>query len=170
MGLPADLLEQAYHLARRERRRPRQASLRRAVATAYYALFHQLVEDAMGNLLGKASTARPLRQALGRACSHAAMAKACRSFEAASLPSPLAAARGGAPVHPDMRQVARTFLRLQKQRHLADYDLNALFNRVEALRLVALADSALATWKRVRRSNDGRLFLACLVLWDGLKG
>jgi hypothetical protein len=33
-----DLLEQAKHLANREKKRPRQASLRRAVSTAYYAL------------------------------------------------------------------------------------------------------------------------------------
>lgn len=170
MGLPADLLEQGYHLARRERRRPRQASLRRAVATAYYALFHQLVQDAMGAMLGGSAATRPLRQALGRGCAHATMARACRSFEAAALPAPLAAARAGAPVHADVQAVARTFLRLQQQRHLADYDLNAAFDRTEVLRVLALADTAMATWRRVRRSADGRFFLACLVLWDGLRG
>lgn len=45
MGLPEDLLEQAGHLARRERKRPRQASLRRAVSAAYYALFHLLTSE-----------------------------------------------------------------------------------------------------------------------------
>lgn len=40
MAFPDDLLEQAVHLARREPGRPRQASLRRAISTAYYALFH----------------------------------------------------------------------------------------------------------------------------------
>jgi len=40
MAFPNDLLEQAKHLAIREKKRPRQASLRRAVSTAYYALFH----------------------------------------------------------------------------------------------------------------------------------
>ena len=36
--------EQAEHLVARERKKPKQASLRRAVA-AYYALFHLLVGD-----------------------------------------------------------------------------------------------------------------------------
>src|SRR5215475_8615401 len=46
MGLPEDLLEQAQHLVSRERTRPRQASLRRALSTAYYALFHLLISEA----------------------------------------------------------------------------------------------------------------------------
>jgi len=46
MGLAQDLLRQANHLATYEGANPSQASLRRAVSTAYYALFHLLIEDA----------------------------------------------------------------------------------------------------------------------------
>ena len=49
MAYPEDLLEQANHLARREPKRPKQASLRRAVSTAYYALFHLLIGQAVRN-------------------------------------------------------------------------------------------------------------------------
>src|SRR5580658_10967433 len=49
MPLANDLLEQAYHLARREPKRPRQASLRRAVSTSYYALFHLLLSHVTAN-------------------------------------------------------------------------------------------------------------------------
>jgi hypothetical protein len=49
MSFADDLLEQAYHLANRERKNPKQASLRRAVSTAYYALFHLLIEEAVSN-------------------------------------------------------------------------------------------------------------------------
>lgn len=45
MTLHHDLLEQAEHLAKRETKKPKQASLRRAVSSAYYALFHLLVSD-----------------------------------------------------------------------------------------------------------------------------
>lgn len=48
MSFADDLLEQAHHLAYREADDPRQASLRRAVSTAYYALFHSLVDEAVG--------------------------------------------------------------------------------------------------------------------------
>lgn len=47
MPFPDDLLEQAYDLAQKEATDPKQASLRRAVSTAYYALFHLLVEEAV---------------------------------------------------------------------------------------------------------------------------
>jgi hypothetical protein len=46
MSLPDDLLEQAGHLASRERTKPKQASLRRAISVSYYAVFHLLVDDA----------------------------------------------------------------------------------------------------------------------------
>jgi hypothetical protein len=45
VGLAHDLLQQANHLATYEGANPSQASLRRAVSTAYYALFHLLIED-----------------------------------------------------------------------------------------------------------------------------
>jgi len=47
MSLHYDLLEQAQHLANRERKQPRQASLRRAISSAYYALFHLLISEAV---------------------------------------------------------------------------------------------------------------------------
>lgn len=49
MSLAKDLLEQAKHLASRERKRPKQASLRRAVSTAYYAVFYLLIGEAVRN-------------------------------------------------------------------------------------------------------------------------
>ena len=49
MALADDLLEQAQHLAMRDPKRPRQASLRRAVSTAYYALFHLLIAATIVN-------------------------------------------------------------------------------------------------------------------------
>ena len=49
MPYSEDLLEQARRLAKREKKKPRQASLRRAVSTAYYALFHLLIHEATLN-------------------------------------------------------------------------------------------------------------------------
>lgn len=44
-GLAYQLKEQAYHLLNREPTRPRIVSLRRAVSTAYYALFHLVIDE-----------------------------------------------------------------------------------------------------------------------------
>jgi hypothetical protein len=72
MAFADDLLEQAYHLAKRERRNPRQASLRRAVSTAYYAVFHLLIDEAVGNW-----TIERQRSALARTFDHGKMKKVC---------------------------------------------------------------------------------------------
>lgn len=47
-----DLLDLAEHLAQLEPTRPKQASLRRAVSTAYYALFHALAGLCADELIG----------------------------------------------------------------------------------------------------------------------
>src|SRR5208337_2257920 len=46
MSLHAELLDQAEQLAQLDPRRPKQANLRRAVSSAYYALFHLLAWEA----------------------------------------------------------------------------------------------------------------------------
>lgn len=76
MALHDDLLEQARYLATKEPNRPRQASLRRAMSAAYYALFHLLVADgaralASGNVTG-------LRPRIGRAFAHREMKEVCQ--------------------------------------------------------------------------------------------
>ena len=43
MAFADDLLKQAFLLLNKEPRTPTQASLRRSVSTAYYALFHLLI-------------------------------------------------------------------------------------------------------------------------------
>ena len=68
MSLHDDLLEQAQHLANRERKQPRQASLRRAISSACYALFHLLISEAVSKW--KVSAQRPQ---LARIFEHARM-------------------------------------------------------------------------------------------------
>ena len=83
--LHEDLLEQALHLATRERGRPRQVSLRRAISGAYYALFHLLVHEATRRLLrgGAVERWRPL---LARAFAHGEMRDASKAFAGGELP------------------------------------------------------------------------------------
>ena len=49
MAFHDDLLELAQDLANLHPEDPHQASLRRAVSTAYYALFHLLISEATAN-------------------------------------------------------------------------------------------------------------------------
>ncbi len=60
MPLEEDLLETAARLLslRRLRGRPKQADLRRAISTAYYAVFHALCRMCADSLTGKGKKTR----------------------------------------------------------------------------------------------------------------
>lgn len=163
MSLHGDLLAQSRSLLRREPRRPKQASLRRAVSTAYYALFHLLIHEATRMLVSGASL-DSLRTLVARAFAHTTMNEACRSFAATHLPAAVAAVAAG-PVPGDLREVAQAFVDLQEARHEADYDLALRFSRSEAQALVDQTERAFAAWQRVRRTATARVFLASLLLW-----
>jgi len=168
MSLHGDLLLQAEHLARKEPRRPRQASLRRAISSAYYALFHLLIDEACRSLISGA-TAAPLRNQIGRAFAHGEMQSASRQFAAgyAGLPAHVRAAVG--PMIPaDIRLVARTFVDLQGLRHDADYNRSRRFTRIEALAAAQRSRLAFAAWNSVRDHYAAKGYLVSLLLWSRL--
>jgi hypothetical protein len=138
LALADDLLQQAKHLARRELRRPRQASLRRAVSAAYYAVFHRLIEAGSRVI----APARPptLRAQIGRAFAHGDMKVVCRQFRPGNLEnlSPHLRRLIEPPLQAEVAVLARVFIELQDARNIADYDLSALFTRFDALEKLTL--------------------------------
>src|ERR1039457_3888179 len=70
MAFHDDLLQLALDLIHREPAAVNQASLRRAVSTSYYALFHLLISETVANW-SRASS----RDTLGRMFDHALMRK-----------------------------------------------------------------------------------------------
>ncbi len=165
MDYPGDLLHQAELLARHDRRRPRQANLRRAVSSAYYALFHLLAASGAARLLSGAGR-EPARVALSRSFEHKAMADACKDL-ARGAQSKLRVALGGATVPQQLLDVARAFVELQEARHRADYDLSVQFSRQEALGLVQSAAQAFADWDASRKTVPADVLLAAMVAPKG---
>ncbi len=161
MALHDDLLEQARHLASREPRRPRQASLRRAVSSAYYALFHLLAAEGARRF----SPSRPpgLKTRVQRAFAHRSMQEVCRQFAAGS-PSAATAQFLTGPLAPQLRQVAGAFAELQDARHEADYDLATAFARIDVLQKVDVAEQAFVAWRAVRSEPNTSVFLAAMLL------
>jgi hypothetical protein len=175
---PADLLAQARHLATKDVGTPEQASLRRAVSTAYYALFHLLVSEASALL---ASGDSKLQHLVARAFEHGDMHKACSTFASGGvLPALVDAHYGSVTLPPELKAVAQAFVDLQGARHDADYATHRGWTRTEALTEVERAEKAFESWgvlsptgtgrSAVARSLAGperemvRLFLAWLVL------
>lgn len=162
MTLHADLLAQARSLAQRESRRPRQASLRRAVSAAYYALFHLLTFEA-SRIYVKDVIFVFL---MNRVYSHGEMKKVSESFAKGDLPRLLKPAKATNPVPQELKGVARAFVDLQQARHEADYSLAKRLTRSETLNLVERAEQAFEDWKQVRTEDFARLYLACFLVWD----
>lgn len=156
MALHNDLLRQALRLAHNEPSRPKQASLRRAVSTAYYSLFHLLVSEAVANW-----KQADLRPALGRAFDHGTMKAASnRVQDRRRFPH-----RDADPVvESALRSVAKTFSQLQEQRHAADYDNSRIWTRTEALVQVKAAEQAFADWAGIRVHRIAQEYLVSLLV------
>jgi len=128
------------------RGRPQQARLRRAVSTAYYAVFHALAYSNADSLIG---TSPDLRQSpewtrAYRALDHGLAKGRFNSTSAMAL-------------FPDtLQDFGHVFIALQNQRHDADYNPQAVFQRSETIRAIERAEAAinnlLATDLRTRRA------------------
>ena len=168
MTLHGDLLTQALHLAKREPKRPKQASLRRSVSASYYALFH-LLADASVRRLVSGSDREPLRHILRRAFIHRHMKEVAVQFAGGTLKDRLKPAIDPHAIQPELRNIARTFADLQDHRHAADYDPARTFTRFEALGYHADAQDAFDDWAAVQRSLQADAFLVALLAYGHLQ-
>lgn len=154
MAYHDDLLSQALHLVHTGP--ATQASLRRAVSSAYYAVFHLLIAEATSNW-----TNVKLRTALGRAYDHGTMRAASnrlsntREFPFTGEDSQVVAS---------LRFVALTFTQLQEDRHFADYNLTEDLDATDALTQVKSAEKIFKTWPSIRNDETVQGYLVSLVV------
>jgi len=162
------LLAQALHLAKRDRFRPAQVNLRRAVSSAYYALFHALVYASCGKFVGRGEDARALRLVLSRSFTHTEMQRASRAFAQGQngLPPVVRLALDGAGVSTSLRDLAELFQCLQEDRHTADYDLAAQWRRGDVLVQITAVESCLQYLRRDRTAKDLRAYLTSILVWN----
>ena len=160
MSLHRDLLEQARHLANRERTRPRQASLRRAISASYYALFHLLIYEGQTKLI----TPGMARERVARAFEHRDMKNLSREFATPAISAgQLDVLTGGLTIPNELQRVAATFVELQEARHEADYNVNTRFVRSEVNNLVDRTQGAFADWTAIRGNPVASHYLAALL-------
>ena len=140
---PRDLIATARGLTGISRRRPSQANLRRAVSTAYYAMFHCLAGTAADLLVGRRRS--PAWHRVYRALEHGRARTACEGKRAmAGFPS-------------EIRNFAERFVTLQQKRHEADYALGGMvYYKPDALTDIDVAEEAIVRFgragKEARRS------------------
>ena len=168
---PDHLLAQARQLLRAEATgRPRQASLRRACSTAYYALFHAIINDSCRVLIGGQPRRKALRAVVARCFNHADMREVCRGFAAGSPSQSLLPALTRPGVDPRLRLVAVAFGELQAKRHQGDYDRLAEFARPDVEQLIDSAERAIARWRACVADDDTQVFVAALLLNKQMRG
>lgn len=164
--LHTDLLDQAQKLVLAAIRDDSEAGLRRAVSTAYYALFHLLLTEAAAMMAPPQPPG--LRLQARRAFSHSEMRAVCALFasgigpKAKSLPPTMRLLVD--PIEKQLLAVIRAFELLQNARTTADYDLAFSVTELWALEEVERAKEAFANWEGVRTSPNAAVFLLALAL------
>ena len=136
--LPADLVATAQLLA--EAQGPgalRQSDLKRAQSTAYYALFHALCRNCADTWVGTINSNRSNRawQQAYRAINHGPARSKCGNKEVMNeFPE-------------SIREFAATFVDMQIERTLADYDPATRLRRYEVLNNIRKVELALERFR-----------------------
>ena len=131
---------------------PSQADMRRAVSTAYYALFHTLAASNAELIAGQPQSS----------ISSYAWERVYRRLDHGRAQNNLRAAlnllsQGGA-------NFARTFIKLQDQRQDADYNPNARITRSDTINIIAQADIAIREFAQL--TQEEQRLLAAQSLFD----
>ena len=139
---PTHLLDAADHLiSERRPGAPRQANLRRAVSTVYYALFHWLARCAADSLVGVGETPGESWTRVYRALNHRDLRQRClKGRVPPATPYPL-------------RQLGTALVQLQPIRNGADYNPAVRLAKRDVLAQVDAARGILDDLERTTQSE-----------------
>lgn len=150
----SDLIAAAFDLVEAgSRGRPREANLRRAVSTAYYAMFHCLALCCADLLVGGEGSNRsePAWCQVYRALEHGAARQRCnRAAIIQKFPE-------------EVQDFADKFVDMQQKRHQADYDPEADYDKNFVLQDISDIAEAIAKFQQVP-VKDRRAFAVYLLL------
>lgn len=166
---PAKLIDAAYEFTEHHggaQGRPRMAWLRRAVSTAYYALFHHLSFLLVRSLLSETTLRDQL--SIARSIDHGALKKVCEWVANPNQAPPhsreLVESLGASPI----ADLALAFVDLYQARRDADYNHLAGFSKAATLNLIETAQLAMATIDAAPL-RDRQAFLALVALQTKLQ-
>jgi hypothetical protein len=142
-----------------------EADLRRGVSTAYYALFHLLIHEAMVRIVADPT----LRSHVGRSFDHGKMKQVCHEYSIATSAAGVLTVRPGVAIVPQLRDIGTAFVNLQQARHHADYDTATPLRYADADLKVMMAEIAFLDWAACQSDPSAGLFLTDLFLRCVLK-
>ena len=160
MAYANELLELAQELANLHAAHPHQPSLRRAVSTAYYALFHLLISEATANWRQP-----ELRAILGRVFDHGPMKQAADK-KVAELNNYF---KEKPPEGPERTlayhfyNVTDTFGQAQYHRNEADYNTAREWDLTEVLLHIDGITDAFKSWDIIREEPAAQAYLVSML-------
>ncbi len=153
--LDRDLLETARQLldAGQQRGRPRQANLRRAISTAYYAVFHALCRMCADAFVGTQGEVREAWRQVYRAVEHGlAKSRCAHGHFRDNFPN-------------SAIKFCFIFTHLQEKRHESDYDPFVSFLRSDVEEAITLAETAISLIDKQNMELADRRAFAAWVLF-----
>lgn len=175
---PDSLLDVARSLAEQSTGPKADAFSRRAVSTAYYAVFHLMLEELESEL--SKTTWGKWAPEIVRVVDHKkllALAKAMDTDNKANIKAFKELKRlrlweqalpGDENADVEMKQFARMVVALQTERENADYNRGTLFDESTAALNITMANDAIVMWRNKLRTRDiARVFLLALFELEG---
>ncbi len=158
--LASDLLVTARMLASAGgKRKPKQANLRRAVSTAYYALFHTVCRSCADNIVASGGDfPRAAWRRAYRALGHGFAKAACNPKDGRQ-------AKILARYPNEIQDFATQFYNMQVKRHLADYDPYARFSRSAVTADIQACEAVIRGFRSAPLS-DRRAFTTLVLFQD----
>lgn len=161
---PVDLLVVARVLAAADAPlAPSDAQIRRAISTAYYALFHLLLRAGAQRFMGQGTEARPGYALIYRGFTHSRAKSVCAQLQKGRLNDTLQRQLGRQTISQDMQDFAAGVVALQELREAADYDPQAAFHHSDAIGAVEAAHLALVAFERTSSEEQTDVLALMLV-------
>jgi hypothetical protein len=157
------LLEQAWQLiASPASGAPRQADIRRAISTAYYAIFHFILTAAADEFVGVTKRQSSRYTIVYRSVNHSVLKKLCERLSNPNVSPDLLKHFPRSGLGTNLPPLASAVVELQEKRHLADYDPSKKFKTSDARRAIDTATGAIARFERLnQRRRQAFLTLLC---------
>ena len=160
---PDHLLDQAERLTTPPSSGPpRQAHLRRAISTAYYAVFHAVETEAADQFVATTQRDTPRYQQVYRSIEHKRLRNVCEDLVKSTPPAKYVRYLPTSGLGSDLVAVATAVSELQERRHLADYDSLFRAKTSDVALAIETARNAVACLRNADREQK-RIFISLIV-------
>jgi hypothetical protein len=160
MAYADDLLRFSRQMAELSPNEAHQPSLRRALSSAYYALFHLLICDAVANC-----TDARFRANLARMFDHGPIKNVCENTveRIKNLFHPNPPSEPERTIQYHLHNVADTFSQAQQNRNDADYNLLKEWQPGQVSLLIEGVEDAFKSWYIIREDQAAKDFLISML-------